>query len=86
MKFDIEKINNLEDLKKIKYEFNNSKELLDLISSLKTAPSNEKAEIGKKIQTLKKEAEDFFEQAKNRIEEIENNKIIESEYIDYATP
>ncbi len=86
MKFDIEKINNLEDLKKIKYEFNNSKELLDLISSLKTAQNNEKAEIGKKIQLLKKEAEDFFEQAKNRIEEIENNKIIESEYIDYATP
>lgn len=64
MKFDIEKINNLEDLKKIKYEFNNSKELLDLISSLKTAPSNEKAEIGKKIQTLKKKQKIFLNKQK----------------------
>ncbi|WP_334199163.1 hypothetical protein [Mycoplasma struthionis] len=49
MKFDLNLINNQEDLKLLKNQFNNSAELLDLMAQLKTAEKDKKAEIGKKI-------------------------------------
>ena len=64
MTFDLDKINNLEDLKNIKNEFNNSNELISLVNLLKDKNVQNKAEIGKKIQALKEEANLFFEKAK----------------------
>ena len=86
MKFDLESINNLEDLKNIKNEFNNSKELIDLMNMLKDKNILNKAEIGRKIQELKANANLFFEKAKNKINEIEANKIMQNEFEDYAFP
>ncbi|TPE57079.1 phenylalanine--tRNA ligase subunit alpha [[Mycoplasma] falconis] len=86
MEFKLESINTFEDLKLAKNKFANSDELLNLMAELKSAPKEEKAEIGKKIQSLKAQAEEFFEKAKNRINELEINKIINQQYQDYATP
>ncbi|BAP39354.1 phenylalanine--tRNA ligase subunit alpha [Metamycoplasma canadense] len=84
--FNLDKINNLEDLKKAKNQFNNSKELKDLVESLKIASNDKKPEIGKKIQLLKKQAEDFFEQAKEKLNNIEIQKKLENDFVDFATP
>ena len=74
MEFDIEKINNLEDLKKAKNEFANSIELKKLMEDLKNAEGSNKAIFGKKIQEYKQKANDFFDKAKAKIEEIENDE------------
>ena len=58
MEFDIEKINNLEDLKKAKNEFANSIELKKLMEDLKNAEGSNKAIFGKKIQEYKQKAND----------------------------
>ncbi|MDP4042732.1 phenylalanine--tRNA ligase subunit alpha [Mycoplasmopsis arginini] len=84
--FDLEKINNLEDLKLAKNQFNNSSELKTLMEQLKVADKSLKPEIGKKIQELKKEAEDFFEKAKEKINQIEIQKQLENDFVDFATP
>ncbi|WP_427867291.1 phenylalanine--tRNA ligase subunit alpha [Mycoplasmopsis arginini] len=84
--FDLEKINNFEDLKLAKNQFNNSSELKTLMEQLKVADKSLKPEIGKKIQELKKEAEDFFEKAKEKINQIEIQKQLENDFVDYATP
>ncbi|BAQ54422.1 phenylalanine--tRNA ligase subunit alpha [Mycoplasmopsis arginini] len=84
--FDLEKINNLEDLKLVKNQFNNSSELKTLMEQLKVADKSLKPEIGKKIQELKKEAEDFFEKAKEKINQIEIQKQLENDFVDFATP
>lgn len=84
--FDLEKINNLEDLKLAKNQFSNSSELKTLMEQLKVADKSLKPEIGKKIQELKKEAEDFFEKAKEKINQIEIQKQLENDFVDYATP
>ncbi|WP_334198905.1 hypothetical protein [Mycoplasma struthionis] len=64
MKFDLNLINNQEDLKLLKNQFNNSAELLDLMAQLKTAEKDKKAEIGKKIQALKKKLKTFLKKQK----------------------
>ncbi|VEU81854.1 phenylalanine--tRNA ligase subunit alpha [Mycoplasmopsis arginini] len=84
--FDLKKINNLEDLKLAKNQFNNSSELKTLMEQLKVADKSLKPEIGKKIQELKKEAEDFFEKAKEKINQIEIQKQLENDFVDFATP
>ena len=86
MEFDIEKINNLEDLKKVKNEFANSIELKKLMEDLKKAEGSNKAIFGKKIQEYKQKANEFFDKAKAKIEEIENNKMMSNTHNDYATP
>ncbi|MGX9339539.1 phenylalanine--tRNA ligase subunit alpha [Mycoplasma sp. 332] len=84
--FNLDKINNLEDLKNIKNQFNNSPELKQLMEQLKTASKELKPEIGKKIQELKKQAEDFFDIAKDKLNNLEIQKQLEKDFVDYATP
>ncbi|ENY53775.1 phenylalanine--tRNA ligase subunit alpha [Metamycoplasma alkalescens] len=84
--FDLEKINNLEDLKLAKNQFSNSKELLTLMQELKQADKEKKREIGKKIQDLKNKAEDFFEEARKKITNLEIEKQLQNEFIDFAIP
>ena len=60
MEFDLNKINTLEDLKLAKNAFNNSDELKELMSQIKIADPLQKAELGKKIQLLKKASRRFF--------------------------
>ena len=86
MTFDLDKINNLEDLKNIKNEFNNSNELISLVNLLKDKNVQNKAEIGKKIQALKEEANLFFEKAKTKLNQLEANKIMENEFEDFSFP
>ncbi|TPR54349.1 phenylalanine--tRNA ligase subunit alpha [Metamycoplasma neophronis] len=86
MKFELEKINSIEDLKLIKNQFANSEELINLMQELKVAPKENKAELGKKIQALKAEAEEFFEAAKKRLNDLEIAKKLESDFEDYAYP
>ncbi|MCV3753281.1 phenylalanine--tRNA ligase subunit alpha [Mycoplasma enhydrae] len=84
--FELDKIKNLEDLKLAKNEFSKSKELQDLMDKLRTAPVAEKAIYGRQLQELKNKAEAFFEEAKNKINELEAQRKLENEFIDYATP
>ncbi|ENY69315.1 Phenylalanyl-tRNA synthetase alpha subunit (PheS) [Metamycoplasma auris 15026] len=84
--FDLDKINSLEDLKIAKNQFNNSDELKSLMTQLKEASKENKAEIGKKIQQLKNEAELFFNAAKEKLNNLEIQKKLSDQYIDYATP
>ncbi|AZZ65474.1 phenylalanine--tRNA ligase subunit alpha [Metamycoplasma phocicerebrale] len=84
--FDLEKIKNFEDLKLAKNEFSSSLELKELINKLKNANKDEKAFYGKKIQELKSKAEEFFEVAKNKINELEIEKKLQNEFVDFATP
>lgn len=86
MTFDLDKINNIEDLKNIKNEFNNSNELISLVNLLKDKNVQNKAEIGKKIQALKEEANLFFEKAKTKLNQLEANKIMENEFEDFSFP
>ncbi|AWX69677.1 phenylalanine--tRNA ligase subunit alpha [[Mycoplasma] anseris] len=86
MKFNLDEINSIEDLKLIKNKFNNSVELKTLMENLKTAPKEEKALIGKQIQELKQAAELFFEQAKQKITNLEIEKTLANEYVDFAEP
>ncbi|WP_330463268.1 phenylalanine--tRNA ligase subunit alpha [Metamycoplasma gateae] len=84
--FDLDKIKNIEDLKLLKNQFNNSAELKDLMEQLKTASKEDKPKIGIKIQQLKKEAEDFFEAAKEKINNIEIQTKLKNDFVDFATP
>ncbi|MDD1377388.1 phenylalanine--tRNA ligase subunit alpha [Metamycoplasma hyosynoviae] len=86
MKFDLEKINNLEDLKQAKNAFATSSEMQELMQELKKAAPDQKAALGCKIQELKLQAEEFFEKAKAKINSLEAQKIMASEFYDYATP
>ncbi|MBU4692350.1 phenylalanine--tRNA ligase subunit alpha [Mycoplasma zalophi] len=87
MIFDLEKIQTLEDLKKIKAEFNSPNgELATLTKQIKELPSEQKAEIGKKIQKLREQANDFFELAKQKIENLEIQKSLENEWVDISEP
>ena len=86
MEFDIDKINNLEDLKKAKNEFANSFELKKLMEDLKNAEGPNKAIFGKQIQEYKQKANEFFDEAKAKIEQIENNKIMSNTCLLYTSP
>ncbi|AWX43003.1 phenylalanine--tRNA ligase subunit alpha [Metamycoplasma cloacale] len=86
MKFDINAINSLEDLKNIKNQFKNSEELLNLMEQLKSAPKEEKAKIGLEIKKLQDQANAFFEEAKNKINQLEIDKQIQKTFIDIAMP
>ncbi|MEA4333535.1 MULTISPECIES: phenylalanine--tRNA ligase subunit alpha [unclassified Mycoplasma] len=83
MNLKLENINSLEDLKLAKASvFSNEGEIYKLQQELKTAPVEQKKEIGQKITILKKEYEDFFKLAEERIQKLEIEKKINSEFID----
>ncbi|BBU47561.1 phenylalanine--tRNA ligase subunit alpha [Mycoplasmopsis felis] len=85
--FKLEDINTLEDLKQAKAQaYGNKGEIFKLQNQLKTSPIELKKELGQKINLLKKQYEDFFEQADLRIKEIQINNKINSEFIDISEP
>lgn len=85
--FKLEDINTLEDLKQAKAKaYGNKGEIFELQNQLKTSPIELKKELGQKINLLKKQYEDFFEQADLRIKEIQINNKINSEFIDISEP
>lgn len=85
--FKLEDINTLEDLKQAKAQvYGNKGEIFELQNQLKTSPIELKKELGQKINLLKKQYEDFFEQADLRIKEIQINNKINSEFIDISEP
>ncbi|RMA78489.1 phenylalanyl-tRNA synthetase alpha subunit [Metamycoplasma subdolum] len=86
MKFNLDEIKSLEDLKIAKNKFSQSEELLELKAKLKEVNFEEKAEIGRKIQALQKEAEDFFNQAKEKLEKEAINSSLSKEFVDVAMP
>ncbi|RIV16927.1 phenylalanine--tRNA ligase subunit alpha [Mycoplasmopsis gallopavonis] len=87
MKFNLNQINSLEDLKKIKAElFSNEGELFQLQQELKKAKPEDKKLLGQKITLLKKEYEDFFTKAETRIKNLEIEAKIASEKVDVARP
>ncbi|QJR44115.1 phenylalanine--tRNA ligase subunit alpha [Mycoplasma miroungirhinis] len=87
MTFDLDKIKTLEDLKKIKAEFNSpDSELALLTKQIKEADADKKSEIGKKIQKLRQESNEFFELAKQKIENLEIQKSLNNEWIDTSEP
>ncbi|QJG67160.1 phenylalanine--tRNA ligase subunit alpha [Mycoplasma phocoenae] len=87
MKFDLKNINTLEDLKRVKSEFNSKDgELAQLMAKIKSASKDEKAALGKEIKSLKETAEVFFESAKQKIDKLEIEKSLKSQWIDVTTP
>lgn len=78
-------IDSLESLKKAKNLFNNkNSEFFLLKKKLKTASFEEKKIIGKKIQALKEEAENYFLEASLNLEEKVKKNELESTWIDVA--
>ncbi|QGZ97616.1 phenylalanine--tRNA ligase subunit alpha [Mycoplasma sp. NEAQ87857] len=87
MKFNLETINTLEDLKQIKAKvYSNDGEIFQLQQQLKSAPVDQKKAIGQQINVLKQEYQKFFDLAEARIKELEINRKINSEFIDVTTP
>lgn len=77
------KINTLEELKIVKSEFYSRKsELSSLIEELKKASKEEKSLIGKKINLLKHEAENFFELKKDELQKKALLEKVQEEYVD----
>ncbi|QKT05453.1 phenylalanine--tRNA ligase subunit alpha [Mycoplasma sp. OR1901] len=86
-KLDINEIHKLEDLKKIKSElFNQGSEMFELQQKIKTSSPEEKKEIGMKIKNLKKEYEDFFKLAEEKIQELETQNKLKNSFIDFTEP
>lgn len=80
-------INNIEDLKKLKANlYNNESEIFKLQQQIKTASIEQKKELGKQINILKKQYEDFFGKAEQKIKWLEINQKINSEYVDINIP
>ncbi|MCU4706301.1 phenylalanine--tRNA ligase subunit alpha [Mycoplasma sp. CSL7503-lung] len=87
IKIDINTINKLEDLKKIKSELlGTNGEIFKLQQKIKTASVEEKKEIGREINLLKKEYEEFFKLAELRIKDIEIQEKLKSSFVDFTEP
>lgn len=83
----LDHITNLEELKIEKSKFYaEGGKLRKLQRKIRTAEPNEKQEIGKKMSSLKKEAEIFFAMKAKEIEEKEIDKRISNEWIDVTIP
>ncbi|MGZ9762833.1 phenylalanine--tRNA ligase subunit alpha [Mycoplasma sp. 5912] len=83
----LEDINTLEDLKQAKAKiYSSDGQIYQLQQSLKTAPVEQKKQIGKQINELKKTYEEFFKNAEERLEKIEIDRKINSEFIDISKP
>ncbi|QZE12381.1 phenylalanine--tRNA ligase subunit alpha [Mycoplasma sp. Ms02] len=84
---DLNKINNLEDLKNIKNKLlSEGSELNELTNKLKSAQPHEKKEIGKQVSDLKKQYEEFFKKAQERIEMLEIERKMNAEILDVTKP
>ncbi|WGI36303.1 phenylalanine--tRNA ligase subunit alpha [Mesomycoplasma lagogenitalium] len=84
---DFNKIKTFEDYKIAKNKFFGPEgEIFSLTKDLKTASADKKAEIGKKIKSLKEKAEIEFEKVLKRIELQKVKDKIENEWIDINQP
>ncbi|VEU70734.1 phenylalanine--tRNA ligase subunit alpha [Mycoplasmopsis glycophila] len=87
MKFILENINTLEDLKQAKAKaFSSEGEIFKLQQELKSAPATEKKVLGQKITQLKKEYEEFFSLAEQRVFDLAIERKIANEKIDVSKP
>ena len=76
---DIKQLNDL----KIKY-LGKKGLITELNSEIKNIPNEEKKEFGMKVNELRKEFQDFYDKIKNKLDEEELNKRLESETIDIS--
>lgn len=87
MKLNLDDINNLEDLKKAKnLAFGPEGEIFKLQQSLKSAPVEQKKEIGQAINVLKQQYTAFFEQADQKIKDLEIQSKLSKEFVDVTIP
>ena len=76
---DIKQLNDL----KIKY-LGKKGLITELNSEIKNIPNEEKKEFGMKVNELRKEFQDFYDKIKNKLDDEELNKRLESETIDIS--
>ncbi|WP_426460960.1 phenylalanine--tRNA ligase subunit alpha [Mycoplasma hafezii] len=87
MKFKLEDINTLEDLKQVKAKlFAPDSKIAILQKQLKEAKVELKKEIGQEITKLKADYEQFFKEAEARIEQQKIQRKIDSEFVDVTLP
>lgn len=87
MTFDKNKFNSFEDLKQFKAKVYSSEgEIAALQLKLRTAPNEEKKEIGKQINVLKTQYEALFEEIGAYLKEKQIQEKVASEFIDVTIP
>lgn len=75
MKLDLNEINNLEDLKKLKAKLNAADSEMSLLKEeIKKAPYEQKALLGQKISKLKNKYQDFFEKCEEKNSKAKNSR------------
>ena len=78
---------NMKELNDLKVKYLGKKGLItELNSEIKNIPNEEKKEFGMKVNELRKEFQDFYDKIKNKLDEEELNKRLESETIDISLP
>ena len=78
---------NMKELNELKVKYLGKKGLItELNSEIKNIPNEEKKEFGMKVNELRKEFQDFYDKIKNKLDEEELNKRLESETIDISLP
>ena len=84
---ELEKVTNLKDLNDLKVKYTGKKGIItDLYSKMKDIPNEEKKEYGKKVNELRNIFNEKYELIKEKLEEEEITKKLESEQIDVTLP
>ncbi|UUD36739.1 phenylalanyl-tRNA synthetase subunit alpha [Mycoplasmopsis californica] len=87
MELDLNKINNLEDLKNAKNKaYGEGSELWKLQQKIKTASNEDKKQIGKELAQLKNKLDTFFEQAAVHVENLRIKAIMDADKTDLFEP
>ena len=81
---EIDDINKLNDLK-VKY-LGKKGIITELNSEIKNIPNEEKKEFGMKVNELRDRFNEYYDNTKKKIDEIELNKKLENETIDISLP
>ncbi|MBD5788893.1 phenylalanyl-tRNA synthetase subunit alpha [Mycoplasma synoviae GX11-T] len=85
MKLDLNEINNLEDLKKLKAKLNAADSEMSLLKEeIKKASYEQKALLGQKISKLKNKYQDFFEKCEEKIQKLKIQEKINNEFFDFS--
>ena len=85
LKKDYDENINIKELNDLKVKYLGKKGLItELNSEIKNIPNDEKKEFGMKVNELRKEFQDFYDKIKNKLDEEELNKRLESETIDIS--
>ncbi|WP_036431665.1 phenylalanine--tRNA ligase subunit alpha [Mycoplasmopsis cricetuli] len=87
MKFTLDDINNLEDLKKCKSLIYGSNGEIDLLQQqIKKVSAEQKKQLGMQIHQLKKTYQNFFEQAEIKLKKIQIEQKLSNEFVDVTKP